>query len=91
MTFSREEEIANTPEKHKEEMYLEVMPMTSPLRACTRAALSSEANSRLCGVESERPCSQKIVHEEEIVTVPEKHKGEGVDPGVSSELAPEWR
>ena len=58
-TEVHDEEIVNVPGMHEDEMYLEVVPMTSPLRACTRAALSSEANSRLCGVESEQPCSPK--------------------------------
>ena len=54
-----EEEIVNVLGMHEDNMYLEVVLMTSPLRARTRAALSSEANSRLCGVESEQPCSPK--------------------------------
>jgi hypothetical protein len=84
-TEVHDEEIVNVLGMHKDEMYLEVVPMTSPHRACTRAALSSEANSRLCCAESEQPCSQKLVHEEDIVNVPEMHKGEEVDvapPGV---------
>ena len=84
-TEVHDEEIVNVLGMHEDETYLEVVPMTSPLRACTQAALSSEANSRQCGVESEQPCSQKMVHEEEIVNVPEMQKGEEVDvapPGV---------
>ena len=58
-TEVHEEEIVNVLGMHEDELYHEVVPKTSPLRARTRAALSSEANSRLRGVESEQPCSPK--------------------------------
>ena len=56
-TEDQEEGVVNVPGMREDEKSLDAVPMTSPLRACTRAALSSEANSRLCGVESEQPCS----------------------------------
>ena len=53
-TEVHEEGIVNVLGMHEDELYHEVVPKTNPLRARTRAALSSEANSRQCGVESEQ-------------------------------------
>ena len=51
-TEDKEKGVVNVPGKREDEKSLNVVPMTSALRACTRAVPSSDANSRLCGAES---------------------------------------
>ena len=57
-TKEQEEASSTNPESAKMRSP-STLSMTSPLRACTRAALSSEANSRQCG--AEQPLSVVVV------------------------------